>query len=178
MFGKAGEEGAGKVWAMMEEIGFCMLATLEDEAEGDAGDAGGGGDGLAIRARPMAAYVRAEEGAVWFLTDAASDKAEALAARPQVTLAFADSKAMRFVSVAGTAAVSDDREKIAELWGTPAKAWWDSPDDPSLRVLKVVPREAEYWESPGRLRAYARMAAAALSGARPDMGENETVAMG
>jgi general stress protein 26 len=167
MFGSdKDEDEAAKAWRMMDELGFCMLATLEGE-----------GGATAIRARPMAAYVCREEGAVYFLTDAESAKAEELEARPQVNLAFGDPRAMQFVSVSGTASVSNDREKIRELWGTPAKAWWDSPDDPSLRVLKVAPADAQYWDSPGKLRAYVRMAAAAVSDARPAMGENEKVTL-
>ena len=35
----------------------------------------------------------------------------------------------------GTAVVSNDRAKIKELFSTPAKAWWESADDPNIRVL-------------------------------------------
>jgi general stress protein 26 len=73
--------------------------------------------------------------------------------------------------------VSNDREKIRELFSVPAKAWWDSPEDPSIRVLKVTPSDAQYWDSPGRVRAMIRMAAAALTSARPDMGDNAKVEM-
>jgi general stress protein 26 len=62
------------------------------------------------------------------------------------------------------------------LWGTPAKAW-DSPDDPNIRVLKVTPQEAEFWEESGATVSTIKMAAAALTGDRPDMGDNRKVAM-
>jgi general stress protein 26 len=136
------------VWELMRKIGFCMLSSF---------------DGEEIRSRPMAAYVRPEEGSVYFLTDVES--------------AFADPSANNYVSVSGRASVSNDREKIRELFGTPAKAWWDSPEDPPLRVLKITPVDAQYWDSPGKLRAYVRMALAAVSSARPAMGENEKVDM-
>jgi general stress protein 26 len=73
--------------------------------------------------------------------------------------------------------VSNDRERIKELWSTPAKAWWDSPDDLSIRVLKVTPSFAEYWDSPGTIVSYIKMAAAAVSNTKPDMGDNEKVDM-
>ncbi len=151
-----------KVWEMMEKITFCMLSTQ---------------DGEMIRSRPMAAYVRPEEGRILFLTDAESAKDEEVEARPQVNLAFADASAQSYVSVTGRARVSNDREKIRELFGTPAKAWWDSPEDPSIRLLEVTPIDAQYWDSPGKLRAYTRMALAAISDVRPDMGKNEKVDM-
>jgi general stress protein 26 len=81
------------------------------------------------------------------------------------------------VSVSGDAAVSNDRAKIKELWSTPAKAWWDNPDDPSIRLLKVTPREAQYWDSPGTVVSYVKMLAAAVSDTRPEMGNNAKVNM-
>ena len=161
MFGKE-DQGADKVWRMMEDISFCMLASR---------------DGEDIRARPMAAYVRKEEGAVYFLTDAESAKDEEIERAPNVNLAFADPSGHAYVSVTGRASVSNDRARIRDLWGTPAKAWWDSPDDPSIRLLKVAPKDAQYWDSPGTVRAYVKMAAAALSDARPAMGETGKVEM-
>jgi Pyridoxamine 5'-phosphate oxidase like len=61
--------------------------------------------------------------------------------------------------------------------GIPAKAWWNSPDDPNIRVLKVTPIDAQYWDAPGSTVAYVKMAAAALTGSRPSMGENRKVTM-
>jgi general stress protein 26 len=134
-------------------------------------------DGDEIRSRPMAAHPEPEEGVIYFLTDADSAKDEEVEARPQVNLAFADAGSHSYVSVSGRAVVSNDREKIRELFSIPAKAWWDSPEDPSIRVLKVTPSDAQYWDSPGRVRALIRMAAAAVSSTRPDMGDNAKVEM-
>ncbi len=53
----------------------------------------------------------------------------------------------------------------------------DSAEDPSIRVLKVMPSSAEYWDSPGTVISYIKMAAAAVSNTRPDMGENAKVDM-
>lgn len=156
------DDDAAKVWKLMDKIGFCMLSSR---------------DGEDIRSRPMAAYVQEEEGEVYFLTDAESAKDEEIEAAPNVNLAFADTSSQTYISVTGRARVSNDRQKIMELFGTPAKAWWDSPDDPSIRVLKVTPKDAQYWDSPGTVRSYVRMAAAALSSARPAMGENEKVTL-
>jgi hypothetical protein len=63
--------------------------------------------------------------------------------------------------------VQNDREKIRDLWATPAKAWWDNPDDPSIRILKVTPSSAEYWDSPGTVISYIKMAAAAVTSSNP-----------
>ncbi len=153
-------DDTAKVWDLIDKIGFCMLATQ---------------DGRDIRSRPMSAYTKRRDGAVYFLTDVASHKDEEISLWPNVCLSFADTKAQSYVSVSGAAEVSNDRELIREIWSTPAKAWWDSPDDPSIRVLKVNPSFAEFWDRPGTVVSYIKMAAAAVSSARPDMGENEKV---
>jgi len=43
--------------------------------------------------------------------------------------------------------------------------------------LKITPEDAEFWDSPGSVISYVRMAAAAVSGTRPDLGDNRKVAM-
>lgn len=154
------DNGIDHVWDLMEKIGFCMLVTHEGED---------------LRSRPMAAYLDRDANRIFFLTDVASHKDQEIAANPRVNLAFADNSGMDYVSLSGTATISNDRQKVKELWATPAKAWWDSPDDPSIRVLTITPQDAHYWDSPGKAVAYFKMAVAAVSNSRPDMGENKTV---
>jgi general stress protein 26 len=154
------ESEVDRVWTLMEKIGFCMLSTHEGED---------------IRARPMAAHFDRGEHAIYFLTDADSYKDEDIARNPNVGLAFADTGGQKYVSLSGRAAISNDRQKIRELWSTPAKAWWDSLDDLSIRVLKVTPKDAQYWDSPGTVVSYVKMLAAAVSDSRPAMGDNAKV---
>ena len=156
----ADKDEAAHVWDMMEKIGFCMLTSI---------------DGEELRSRPMAAYVEREEGRICFLTDAESHKDEEVERRPNVNLAFADAGSHSYVSVTGRATVSNDREKIRDLFNIPAKAWWDSAEDPSIRLLTVTPRDAQYWDSPGKVKAYIQMAAAAVSSARPELGDSGKV---
>ena len=79
------------------------------------------------------------------------------------------------VSVTGTANLLDDRNRVAELWSTAARAFWESKDDPNIRVLKVRPAMAEFWDSPGKVVTTVKMAAAAVTGSRPDLGTNRKV---
>ena len=151
-----------RVWDLVEKIGFCMLSTR---------------DGEDIRARPMAAYVEREENRIYFLTDKDSYKEEEIEADPNVGLAFADAGKQTYVALTARAALSNDREKIREIWSPAAKAWWDSPEDPSIRLLSVTPKDAQYWDNPGTVRSYIKMAAAALTDARPALGDNEKVEM-
>jgi len=140
----------------MKKIGICMLVSW---------------DGKELQARPMGAYVRPDERAVFFLADVRHHKDDDIRKNRKVCLAFADTGAQNYVSVV------DDRSMIRELWGIPAKAWWSSSDDPNIRLLKVTPLDAQYWDAPGATVAYVKMAAAALTGSRPSLGENRKVAM-
>jgi general stress protein 26 len=153
---------AERAWELMKKIGFAMLVTR---------------DGDKLRARPMSAHLERENNAIYFLTDARRHKDDEIARNPGINLSFADASAQKYVSLTGTAVVSNDRAKIKELFSTPAKAWWDSAEDPNIRVLKITPDDAEYWDSPGTVVSYVKMAAAAVTGTRPDLGENRKVSM-
>src|SRR4051812_14135989 len=116
--GHSNAKDVDRVWELMKKIGFTMLVTR---------------DGSKLRARPMAAYVERADNAVYFLTDARRHKDDEIARDPNVDLAFANASDQKYVSVTGTAAISNDRAKIGDLFSTPAKAWWDSPEDPNIR---------------------------------------------
>jgi len=151
-----------RAWELMKKIGFAMLVTR---------------DGEKLRARPMSAYLERTENTIYFLTDARHHKDEEIAKNPSVNLSFADAGSQKYVSVTGTAVVSNDRARIKELFSTPAKAWWDSSDDPNIRVLRITLDDAEYWDSPHAMISYVKMATAAMTGTRPDIGDNRKVAM-
>ena len=151
-----------RAWELMKKIGFAMLVTR---------------DGNKLRARPMSAYIEREQNAIYMLTDARRHKDEEIASNPAINLSFADASSQKYVSLTGTAVVSNDRAKIKELFSTPAKAWWESADDPNIRVLKITPDDAEFWDSPGTIISYVKMATAAVTGTRPDIGENRKVSM-
>jgi general stress protein 26 len=151
-----------RAWDLMKKIGFAMLVTR---------------DGNKLRARPMSAYLARDENMIYFLTDARHHKDEEIARNPQVNLSFADAGSQTYVSLTGTAAVSNDRNKIRDLFTTTAKAWWDSAEDPNIRLLKITPDDAEFWDSPGTVVSYVKMAAAAVTGTRPNIGDNRKVSM-
>ena len=153
-------QDVGRTWDLMKKIGFAMLVTR---------------DGEKLRARPMAAYLDRDSNAIYFLTDARRHKDEEIARSPEVNLSFADAGDQKYVSLSGRASISNDRAKIRELFSTPAKAWWDNAEDPNIRVLKVIPDDAEFWDSPGTVISYVKMVAAAVSNTRPNIGENRKV---
>lgn len=154
-------DDAERVWDLMEKIAVCMLANW---------------DGRELTSRPMSAFVRRRNNAVYFLADARHHKDDDLRKYPKVCLAFADPGGEQFVSLSGQAEVSADRGVIRELWSTPAKACWESPSDPNIRMLKITPEEAQYWEGPGKVVSNVKMAIAVATGLRPRVGESGKIA--
>jgi general stress protein 26 len=145
------------VWELIEDIAMALLVTR---------------DGDAIDARPMAATAKKDEGAIYILANRGEDSDQEIQANSEVVLSF--QKGVTFVVMYGEGHASNDRAKIKELWTAFDKAWWDGPEDPRIRLLTVTPGRAEYWESPGKLVAYADMLLAAATGKKPVTGEHGT----
>ncbi len=113
-------------------------------------------DGERQRARPLAANVDRDEHAI---------------------LAFADTGGNKYVSVTGEATVSNDRARIAGLWTPDNETFWDSKDDPDIRLITVRPEDAEVWDSPGMIATTVKMLTAAVAGAKVKLGNNRKVTM-
>ena len=152
------------VWELIEEIGLCMLVSHDGASD-------------QLRARPMSAHARRDEDAIYFLTDKRSHKDDEVEINENVCLTFADNASYKYVSVSGTANVLDDRPRVEELWSTAARAFWESKDDPNIRILRVRPATAEFWDSPGKIVTSVKMMAAAVTGSRPDLGANRKVVL-
>lgn len=77
--------------------------------------------------------------------------------------------------MSGQATLSNDWAKIRQLWTTWAKAWWDSAEDPAIRLLTVTPNNAQYWDSPGTVMSYVKLLAATMTASRQAVGDSATV---
>ena len=159
---KAHGEHVDRIWQLAKRIGICMFVTWDGERQ---------------RVRPLAATVERDEHAIYFLTDVHSHKDEQVEKFPIVALAFADMPHSKYVSITGKATVSNDRAQIRKLWSPFAQAWWDSAEDPDIRVIKVEPQDAELWDSPGRIVSTISMLAAAVTRRSPRIGENAKVTL-
>jgi general stress protein 26 len=149
---------AEHVWGLIKDIPMALLVTKE---------------GSRLDARPMAARARPKEGRIHILTNQGEDSDRQIQADAEVLVSF--QKGASYVVVHGIAVPSGDRAKIAALWTPFDKAWWDGPDDPRIRLIDITPGKAEYWESPGKLVAYADMLLSAVTGKRPGTGEYASV---
>ncbi len=156
------DEAKDRLWNIMEGFNVALLITHS------AND---------VRGRPMGVTVEREEDALYFLTSASGSKDEEIQSESEVIVAFVDPSGQQYAWVRGRATVSNDRDKIKDLWTVFAKAWWRSADDPDIRVIRVTPHTAEYWDSPGTILSYASMLTSALVGGKPQVGDNRKVAL-
>jgi general stress protein 26 len=154
------DEVEDRVWELAKKIDICMFTTWDGERQ---------------RARPLSARVFREEHALYFLVDIEGHKNHQVDEFPTVTLTFTDSGGHKYVAITGQASVSDNRAKITELWSAFDKAWWDDANDPAIRLITVTPEDAELWDSPNQLVAATKMLVSAVTGAKPDFGDNAKV---
>ena len=126
----------------------------------------------ALLSRPMSALEMDGDGALWFFTDAHSEKARHLGV---ANVSFTDPANSTYVSLAGHGAIKVDRAHIERLWTPFAKPWFpDGPDSPNLALLKFVPETAEYWDAPHSkmVRMFA-MAASVIAGKPIGLGDHD-----
>ena len=102
--------------------------------------------------RPMAMQKRNEHADLWFVTDIDSHKLDELAHDDHVNLAFYKDRTREWVSVAGTARITQERDLIRELYQPDWRAWFGDeggarnggPDDPRLALVFVQAQSVIY----------------------------------
>jgi general stress protein 26 len=165
MKGAAMSDPAGdidRVWTLVKDIPVAMVVTHD-------------GQGQNVRARPMAPRPAQEEGAIYFLTDVDSPKAEEIRRNNMICLALADHRSRLYLSISGHAEVVDDRNRIKQIWSVYDKAFWPDESDPRIRILRVTPETAEVWEGAGAVVTAVKLVAATVSGARISLGANQKI---
>jgi general stress protein 26 len=130
--------------------------------------------------RPMATQERVTGTDLWFVTDISSHKLDELENDPHVNLAYYNVKSREWVSVAGTATVTQDRNLIKELYKPDWKAWFGDeggernggPGDPRLALILVDAQSVEYLvvNKPRPLVLF-EVAKALLTGSTPNVGQ-------
>lgn len=128
---KTGE--LSKLGELIEDMSVAMLTTFND-AEG------------LLMSRPMSPQEMCEQGAIWFLTDASSNKVKHLQV---MNLGFSNESESTYVSISGHGEIIDDHARIESLWTPFARPWFpDGVESSNLALLKFVPHTAEFWDAP------------------------------
>ncbi|MEP7380954.1 MAG: pyridoxamine 5'-phosphate oxidase family protein [Gemmatimonadota bacterium] len=132
---KTREESIETVADIIKDITIAMLVTLDAEGR--------------PHSRPMGTQKTPFDGTLWFFTSSDSEKVSDINRNPHVNLAYASTGSESYLSVTGRAQVVDDRVKARELWNPILRAWFESADDPDLRLIRVEVEHAEFWDTPG-----------------------------
>lgn len=157
------DAGMDTVARLIKEIRFAMLTTA-------------GPDGM-LHSRPMSTLEMDSDGNLWFFTALHSCKVDDLNAHQDVNLAYVRTDKQDYLSIAGSAKIIRDREKMASLWTPWLKPWFqDGLDDPDLILLKVHIEEAHYWDAPGSaMKRLYGLVKGALTGNTDALGEQGRV---
>lgn len=121
---------------------------------------------------PMSRQEVDEEGNIWFLFSSESTSHRNLGKNDKISLLYAHVGDYNFLSINGRAEISQDRERIDKYWNKMIEAWFEKgKEDPHIRVLKVIPDEAHYWDNKSnKLVTLVKIAASAISGQQMDIG--------
>jgi general stress protein 26 len=165
-----GDDRVEKLRDMVKDIEVAMMTTRR-------------GDGHLV-SRPMAVQKEAPGADFWFVTERDSDKVAELREDPHVNLAFYKDRTREFVSVAGTAVLTDDRGLVRRLYAPDWRAWFEdkggsldgSADDPRLFLIGVKTETAHYLtlDKPQVVVLF-EVARGMVTGKAPDVGEVERV---
>lgn len=138
-------------------------------------------DGMLV-ARPMATQKRGPLADLWFVTDVETHKVDELERDSHVCLGYYNSSSKEWVSVSGTATISQDRKKIRELYQPDWRAWFGDeggdrnggPDDPRLALLLIDAQSVTYMKSKySRPRVLFELARSMVTGKKLDLGREE-----
>lgn len=130
-----GRNAVEKIREISQQCPICFFATSV-RTPGSSG------------ARPMTVQKVDEHGNLWFISGIDTHKDQELNINPEVSLYFQSSERAEYLELHGRATVSQDRQKIEELWQPQFDAWFDAgKKDPRVSVIQVVPEEGHYWDS-------------------------------
>lgn len=153
------QEAIDKLKEMVDKIDIGMLCSKLSESDYP-------------HAVPMSRQEVDDEGNIWFLFSSESETHENLQKNKKVSLLYADISNYNFLSINGTAEISEDAARIEKYWNKMVEAWFEKgKEDPRIRVLKVTPTEAHYWDNKtNKLVTFMKIAASVVSGQKLDIG--------
>lgn len=102
--------------------------------------------------RPMQVQRRTAGTDLWFMTNIESHKLEELATDPHVNCAFYKDRTREWVSISGTARVTQDRQLIHDMYARDWKMWLGDeggardggPDDPRIALVLIDAQSVVY----------------------------------
>ncbi len=148
-------EAIEKLKELSEKARICMFATELDQ--------------LPITSRPMSLQECDEEGNLWFISSADSNKNFEIKNDNRVQLFFMNNSNSEYLSVFGEAFIYKDKATIEDKWSVFANAWFDGKDDPNVSIIRVAPQDTYYWDTKaGKVVTLLTFAKAIITGKKTD----------
>jgi general stress protein 26 len=138
-------------------------------------------DGVLVT-RPMATQQRGPLADLWFVTSIETHKIEEIENDPNVSIGYYNDSSKEWVSVSGTATITQDRAKIRELHQPDWRAWFEDeggnrdggPDDPRIALIFVDVQTVHYMKAKhSRPVTLFEIARGFVTGKTPDLGREE-----
>ena len=155
-----------QLYEHVDEIEIAMMTTRRPDGH--------------LESRAMATQKRAAGADLWFVTAEGTAKVRDLRSDPHLNLAYYKDSSREWISVSGTATLTDDRAKIGELYAPDWKIWFPdegdprhgTADDPRLLLIGVQIHAAAFLEvdKPKPVVLY-ELVKGFLSDDTPDLGE-------
>lgn len=149
-----------KIWKLIKDIKVGMLVTHDDQD---------------LRARPMHLVQDAYDGTLWFFTSKSAEKVSEAQQERDVCLSFSDHNDGVYVSLSGSAKLTQDKALIEKYWNPFVSAWFEhGKDDPEVALLEVKVEFGEHWQAKeNKVFQLYQLAKAKIKNQKPELGENE-----
>lgn len=125
--------------------------------------------------RPMGVSQVDESGDLWFFSGKSTNKNRQVQADPEVNLMFIESGKQHFLALTTEVVITENQQKIDELWNDFMKAWFpQGKTDPEISLLRASVTSGHYWdEKDGHLIGMLKAGIKALTGGKGDDGALE-----
>lgn len=162
-----------ELYELIDGIEIAMLTTRRPDGS--------------LVTRPMDTQQQEDDADLWFVTSIETHKIDEIESDPNVSLGYYDDGTKEWVSVSGTATISQDRAKIHELYKPDWKAWFEDqggdrnggPDDPRLALIYVDAQTVHYLKAKhNRVVTLFEIAKGMATGNTPDLGREEQLGRG
>ena len=162
------EKKLDELYELIDEMKIALMTTRR-------------ADGM-METRPMATQQQEADADLWFVTNIDTHKVDQLEDDPNISLGYYNEDTREWVSVSGVATVSQDRDKIRELYAEDWKIWFKDeggerdggPNDPRIALIFVDTKVVNYLKKKHSTpRTLFEMGKAYVTGERPDIGRKQ-----
>jgi len=161
------------LYSLIDGIEVAMLVTRRRDGH--------------LVSRAMQTQRRTAGADLWFVTSIATNKFEELAFDPHVNLSYYKDRTREWVSVSGTAILTQDKDLIRGLYKPDWKAWFKAAEgtdderagtaeDPNIALILVEAQAVSYYKSDRPLPfVLFDVARAMMGGSPPSLGDQREV---